>query len=281
MTQRLAETTRRIASANRLEAVVTAMRGISASRAGHARVLMGSVRSHAAIISRAIGEALLLAPPDQHATAAAKDRRATVVFCAEQGFTGAFSERVLQDLLGDWSPHDVFLIGTRGAALAREHGLVPLWQTAMVVQASLVPILARRIVEALYDWISTHLAPRLEMIVPSWSAGSGVTATTHTLLPFDFQRFGSEAAAQPPLTTLSPAALLGRLAEEYVFAAVCEAALASLLAENEARVAAMQAARTSLQGMVSDLQAMERLIRQDEITAEVIELATSARANRL
>jgi F-type H+-transporting ATPase subunit gamma len=74
--------------------------------------------------------------------------------------------------------------------------------------------------------------------------------------------------------------LLARLAEEYIFAELCEAALTAFAAENEARVAAMSSAKGNLENMRSDLQALERQIRQEEITAEVVELANGASTRR-
>ena len=102
------------------------------------------------------------------------------------------------------------------------------------------------------------------------------------LLPFDFRRFAAtvpgRTSGQAPLTTLPPARLLSGLAEEYVFAELCEAALTAFAAENEARVATMLAAKGNLESMLTGLQALERQIRQEEITAEVVELAGSAGA---
>ncbi len=69
MTERLAETTRRIESMHQLETVVTAMRGISASRAQQARVMLHGLRAHASVIAGAIGQALALVP-DEHVAAA-------------------------------------------------------------------------------------------------------------------------------------------------------------------------------------------------------------------
>ena len=100
------------------------------------------------------------------------------------------------------------------------------------------------------------------------------------MLPFDYRRFAVPISGQPPLTTLPPATFLARLAEEYVFAELCEAALTAFAAENEARVAAMLSAKSNLENMRSDLQALQRQIRQEEITAEVLELASGANVGR-
>jgi F-type H+-transporting ATPase subunit gamma len=66
-------------------------------------------------------------------------------------------------------------------------------------------------------------------------------------LPFDFRRFAVHVSGQPPLISLPPALLLAGLAEEYVFAELCEAALTAFAAENEARVAAMLSAKENLE----------------------------------
>ncbi|HVY14106.1 MAG TPA: FoF1 ATP synthase subunit gamma [Rhodopila sp.] len=276
MTERLAETTRRIGSVHALSDVVTAMRGISASRVQQAHGLLEGVRAYEKVIANAIGQALPLLPEIEHPPHA-PDRQAVIVFCAEQGFAGAFSDRVLDTAAAEVAQGwDMFLIGTRGAALARDRGMQPFWQAAMVPHASLISNLAGRIADALYAWVAGRAGSRLEMIVPHWKAGEGVTAERRSLLPFDFRRFASPLAAQAPLITLPPWLLLVRLAEEYIFSELCEAALSAFSAENEARVAIMLSAKAHLDSMLSDLQASERQIRQEEITAEVVELASSS-----
>ena len=274
MTERLAETTRRIENLHQLEVVVTAMRGISASRAQQARGMLRGLRAHAEVVAGAIRQALALVPSDYSRASGRGRRPAVILFCGEQGFAGAFSDRMLA-AIGDGAA-DLFLVGTRGGVLARERGLEAVWQAGMVPHAALVPALAGRIAEALYGWVADQSGVRVDLIVPAWSATDGLSAARRSLLPFDFARFAAAGSAQPPLITLPAGVLLARLAEEYVFSEICEAALTAFAAENEARVAAMLAAKGNLEHMGSDLRALERQIRQDEITAEVVELASGA-----
>ena len=51
-------------------------------------------------------------------------------------------------------------------------------------------------------------------------------------------------------------------------------------AENEARVETMAAARREIDRQLGELQATQRLVRQEEITAEIVELATGETASR-
>jgi F-type H+-transporting ATPase subunit gamma len=93
------------------------------------------------------------------------------------------------------------------------------------------------------------------------------------LLPLDEHRFQTNAAPMPPLTTLPPDLLLASLAEEYVFASLCEAAMHAFVAENEARAATMVRARSKVQDILAELRLSEHRVRQEAITAELVELA--------
>jgi hypothetical protein len=77
--------------------------------------------------------------------------------------------------------------------------------------------------------------------VPAPSAS--VEIVERTLLPFDFTRFKVTPRSIPPITTLPVEQLVAGLAEEYVYAQLCEEVMLSFAAENEARMVAMIAAR--------------------------------------
>jgi hypothetical protein len=67
-----------------------------------------------------------------------------LVFCAEQGFAGAFSERVLDSIEDDLSATSLFLIGTRGLSIAAARGLHPVWSAPMSSHTPGIPKLADR-----------------------------------------------------------------------------------------------------------------------------------------
>jgi F-type H+-transporting ATPase subunit gamma len=93
-----------------------------------------------------------------------------------------------------------------------------------------------------------------------------------SLLPLDAQRFQGLHVAMPPLSTLPTDVLLAGLAAEYVYASLCEAAIHAFVAENEARAAAMVRACSRLQNVLAGLNLSEHRVRQEAITAELIEL---------
>ena len=174
-------------------------------------------------------------------------------------------------------PHaEVFLIGTRGAMLADEQRLSIAWRTGMALHSDGAAAVAARVCEALYQRVPQARLNRVDLIFPTWIHGTGVVPQTRSLLPLDPRVFANLPLVDTPLTTLPPAVLLERLADEYVYAQLCEAATEAFVAENEARVASMAAAKNNIEQMLQTLQAQERQVRQEEITAEVVELASAS-----
>ena len=107
-----------------------------------------------------------------------------------------------------------------------------------------IPNLARRIAEALYGPIAEGRVARLDAIYGQWHAGQGLRIARVALFPLD------------------PAAL-------HAFAA-----------ENEARMETMAAAHRQIETRLSGLELTQQIVRQEEITAEIIELASGEMAGR-
>jgi F-type H+-transporting ATPase subunit gamma len=280
MTDRLADITARIGGIRQLGAVMNAMRGIAAARAQQARNQLVAVDSYAKTIGLAIGRTLVFLPPAGPPQAHLAIRPALVVFCAEQGFAGAFSERVLASVHGDLGKCELFLIGTRGRAAIAEKGIVAGWESAMPSHSPGIPRLADRVVEALYVRIASGEIDALDVVFSRWSPGAGADVTRQRLFPFDTTVFPKSINANPPLLNLGPDILIRALAADYMHAQLCRAGLHAFAAENQARMEAMAAARQQVERQLSQLQARQRLVRQEEITAEVIELAAGETASQ-
>ena len=280
MSDRLADIDARIGGIRQLGAVVNAMRGIAAARAQQARAQVGAVDGYAGTIAAAIGRALAAAPEARADPGRRASRPALVVFVAEQGFAGAFSERVLDSLGPDLAACALFLIGDRGRATAAERGVAAGWTGAMPSHSLGVPRLAGEIAEALYARIAKGEIDQLDAVFSEWRPGHGVHVARRRLIPFDHSAVPRIRHANPPLLNLDPVVLLGALTADYVFAQLCHAALHAFAAENEARMEAMAAARGQIERQLLSLQATQRQVRQEEITAEIIELAAGETASR-
>ncbi|MEM5471751.1 FoF1 ATP synthase subunit gamma [Hoeflea sp. AS60] len=283
MTERLADISARIESVGQLGAVVNAMKGIAAARAHTARTQLEAVDSYAAtiaaVMSSALGpEAAPSRAPRSSAGKATQAKTGLLVFCAEQGFAGAFSERVLDSIDVEPDAKTLFLVGTRGLALAAVRGIVPVWSAAMPSHTPGIPKLADRITTAIYNLVGAGNIDRLDVIFTEQKSGRP-TVRRQTLFPIDMSNLPAPAF-ENPLMQLPVGALIDSLGADYFHALVCRTALHAFAAENDARLEAMSAAGSQIARELETFQATLRRVRQEAITAEIIELGTGAAAAR-
>jgi F-type H+-transporting ATPase subunit gamma len=282
MSNKLSEVQGRISSVHELESVVSAMRGIAAARSREAQSRIDAIRACANIVGTAIADALRLEQRDEGSTHAsphanaASDAEVVIILCAEQGFVGTFNEHVVETATQrpSFRSAEYFLLGDRGLAVAAEHGLTIGWSAPMVAHADEVPALADRITGALYERLNAGRATRVTLLHAVPNPSETIDVVESALWPFDFKRFKQAIRADPPLVTLPPHRLLAKLAEEYIYAQLCEAIMLSFAAENAARMRAMIAARANVHDTLDKLIGESRRLRQDEITSEIVELSS-------
>jgi len=268
MNERLAEIGARIGGVRKLGSVVSAMRGIAAARARQAQDELTAIDAYEATIHRAVARVLAMASEPAPAPQAPDT---CVVFLAEQGFAGAFSEHVL-DRLG--AAPRLVVVGTRGHAIAVESGLMPWRHLALPVHGPGVP----RFADGLARDLMASGSRRIEAVFPA--VAPDTTVEVRRLPIFPVEATPDDRAAPPPILNLAPADLLAGLMAEALHAGLCRAALHALTAENVARMQAMAAAQTQTERKLAELVALERQVRQETITAEIIELASGEGAFR-
>ncbi len=100
---------------------------------------------------QAIGAALLLLPEGSAGSRTATGRRALILCTAEHGFVGGFNERILDAARSVLDPEDaLFILGSRGAALAQERGRPAAWAHPMATRPEGVPETIRHLTAELY-----------------------------------------------------------------------------------------------------------------------------------
>ncbi len=276
---RLAEIEAHIGSMGELLDIVGAMRSLASMRVQEAQRALPAIRRYAATMATAIGAALLLMPEPPPTSHAASPRRALVVCSAEHGFVGGFNERVLDAAEASLEPGDaLFVLGSRGAALAQERGRTPAWSEPMATRPEGVPETLRRLVAELYRRIARGGLTRIEVMFVRHPQGGAATIERQVLFPVDLGALVVAGPRLPPLHNLPPDLLLERLAADYVFALLAAAAVESMASENAARFAAMEAAHDNVSKKLDELRQDGRQARQSEITTELLDLVTGAEA---
>ncbi len=266
-----AELGSRIEGIRQLGGVVRAMTGIAGARARTARAQIAAVEGYADSLGDALAQAMAGIAGQ---AAPAPGRPAVVVFCAEQGFVGGFSERVLEAVETDRAGSDLFLVGSRGAAIAAGRGLVPVWSAAMPSRSASLPKFADQVLAAVFA--QADLRP-VSVVHTVWGRGQGRVQRL-ALFPLVSERDAPEQSA--PLANLPAAELATSLSLDRLHALMTRAALQAFVAENEARMASMAAASRQIDEELGVLEALARRMRQEAITSEIIEIASGAMVGR-
>jgi F-type H+-transporting ATPase subunit gamma len=276
---RLAEINGHIASMGELLEIVGAMRSLAGMRVQEAQRALPGVRRYADSVAEAIGAALLLMPQAAPGSPPGAGRRALILCTAEHGFVGAFNERLLEAADARLEPTDLlFIIGSRGAALAHERGRRPAWTHEMASRAAGVPELINRLTHELYTRIVRREIARIDLISSRYRQGVAPMIDHRRLLPLDTAALAHTQPPQAPLHNLPPTRLLERLMAEYVFALLTEAVVESIGSENAARFAAMESAHENVEKKLSELRQAAGQARQGEITAELLDLIAGTQA---
>jgi len=278
--QRAAEVQARIHSLEELGDVVRALRSVSAARVQQAHAVLDSVRQYTGIVRDALGEAARGASLPPQPDAATDSGGFVIAFGSEHGFVGAFNDRVLEHAaIQRKERDDLLIVGSRCLLGANERHDRVSWSCAMATQVGGIDEVALRIAEQLgHGGIHVDVG-RVILAYTRSSGGPTWRIVTETLLPFDVRPYLPRRMDRPiALSNLQPRALLDGLIGELLFAQLAHAATESFASENAARLAAMQSAADNVEGKLADLSRVERELRQEEITTELLDVVTGAEA---
>ena len=276
---RLSEIETHIASMDGMLDIVGAMRSLAGMRMQEALKALPAVRRYGDGLKTGVAEARALVAPAERASASAGGATAHVLCMAEHGFVGAFNETLNETARHTVAAGDVlFVLGSRGAALAVERGLDVAWMHPMASRASAVPRMVQVLLAELYAQIARGTLTRVSVIYTRYQSAGAPEIVKRTILPLDPAALEASSARLPPLHNLAPLRLLEKLMAEYVFAELSEAAVESIASENAARFAAMESAHENVSKKLDKLRQDARTARQSEITTELIELVTGAEA---
>ncbi len=266
-----------------LSQIIGAMRSLAAVRMRKARESIDAIRRYADVVEAGVRDAMDVALPD---TVAAADlvgdtgTRHVVVLCSEHGFCGRFND-VLLDSLEQQVRHEgahFGVVGTRGIRLAEARGLSLDWSVPMATHAETIPDIARDIEAAAFGHFAPGEVARLEVLSASIERGT-IEPTWQTLFPIDLTALAGNATNDaPPLHYLPTERLLDELFTEYVLADITRVTMESFLAENTARLRAMEAAEENIDRRLDELRHTLAQLRQREITEELLDIVNGAEA---
>jgi F-type H+-transporting ATPase subunit gamma len=280
---RIQEIATQIGSLKDLSGVIAAIRVMATVQMQQAEHALDAVRDYTEIIRRAFAEAALLVP-EGHVAASAQvpARPALVVFASEHGFCGGFNQALIRTAAEtlQQSPNlHLLFVGSRGALRAAEYGLYPHLTLTMATDIAGINAAARRVAAELYRMFVAQTITSAEMLYIREAAGNHTSLERVALLPLETPQSSGNQSTLSPLINMVPSRLRDEIAAEYVFAMLEGAALESFASENAVRFRTMQAAHESIQRKSADLNRLARRLRQETVTAEILELVSGAEAS--
>jgi F-type H+-transporting ATPase subunit gamma len=309
---RLAELERRVSSLGELGRIMDAMRSLASMRLQEALRSLASAAVYATALEQAVRDSLAIAArrrPDAR-RGDERGRSVLILLTSEHGFVGAFNDKLLEvaaaqiAAAGGTSTH-VMVLGSRGAALALERGLDVDWWRPAATRIESIPESVRMLQQSLYPRIATGEATRVRVIGARYQRAGRSSIATRSVYPLELAPSGpgdpagarresvpgtSSATARrpvswgrlelPPLHNLGGAVLLEGLTAQYLLARLTEMAVESLASENAARFATMDSTHDNVGRKLDEYRLAASRARQEEVTTELLELATGAEAVR-
>jgi F-type H+-transporting ATPase subunit gamma len=271
--EQIARLKARLASLGELRDLMRAIRALAAAHVQEAQAALPGIRRYVEVVEDAIAEGASLLPPgDTHVVRGRSRDGVLIVVGSEHGFVGAFDEQLLDRVAAVLSPGQIFgVIGRRGAALAAERGLDVAWSEPMATHVGGVLGVTRRVADRLAN-VSTA-----SIVYGAYRRGGRYEVEVRRILPLD-PKLLAGASANPALHQLGAEALLRECAGEYLFAEITRSVMESLASENGARLQVMEAADRNIADKLDTLTRRERAVRQDAITAELLDVITGAEA---
>jgi len=282
----LRELQRKLDSIDGLREVVNAMRNLAAVYVRRSETALDAIRPYTDIVETALR--VVLERRGAGDTGPEKQSNClAVVFASDQGLCGTYNERVVRASVAFKQEAegavDFAAIGRRAHDLLLLRGIKPALTahapTSLEGIRSQVPELAAD----MFDVFTDLAATRLVFIYNAYEGMGRFREETRPVLPPRLDLLGAgkkDAVAYEPILTAPPDELLGLLIEEYSFIQLYRALLESHSSENGARLLSMTAASSNIEDRSAELTREFRSVRQEAITAELLDVVGGAEALR-
>ena len=209
-----------------------------------------------------------------------------VIFGSEQGMVGQFNEQIadfarrkLDDLQIDPERRIVMALGDKLIGRLEASGVTV--DEGISVFGSMVDIdeINQELLIRIEEWRLEKDVRRILLFYNRQVSGTRYEQTMHSLLPIS-RRWLRGLADEDWPTNMLPAYysdwpdLFSSLLREYFFVLLYRASVDSLASENASRLASMQSAEKNIQERLEDLDTRYQHMRQESITAELLDIVS-------
>lgn len=213
-----------------------------------------------------------------------------LIFGSDQGMCGQFNEQIIDHALQYLnaegiavSRRRVLALGARAAAGLESRDLAPTLAWPVPGSIDGITPLIQDVVMQLDTWRSQEQVTRVHLFYNRPLSNAAYRPHGMALLPVQLARFG-RLKQQPwpgrtlPTFSMDAGRLLSSLLRQYLFVSLYRAFAESLMAENAARLATMQAAQRNIEERLEELNTLFHQQRQSAITAELLDIVAGFEA---
>lgn len=262
----------RLATLSELRDIVRAMRAMAANATREGEAALPAVRRYREIMEDAVADGMALAEA-AGAEPARPVRPETRLLCligTDHGFVGNLNARLVREAVRP-DAGSVFVVGRRAAATATELGIKVDGVMPMSAHVHMIPRLVRQLAPRL------AFADELRVAFCRHRVEAGLSVVERQIVPI------AEPLKRPrngslPLHHLQPAELLRAFLGEYLMAEIARALTEAFVGENATRLRVLNAADRNIGDKMDELQRAAQQLRQETITAELLDIVIGAEA---
>lgn len=277
---------RTLDSVKALSEIVNAMRNLAAIYVRRAESALEAIRPYSEVVETSLG-ILLKRSATRTSAPSPAGRRMALVFASDQGLCGTYNERVVQAALSFSKDTDgevdFLVIGRRGHEILTMRDIEPVLSAPSPTGLEGIKIQVPELAADIFEKYVELGAVELHFIYNAYEGMGRFRENVRQVLPptADMLNEGRENAFRSePLLTAPPSELIGSLIEEYFFIELYRALVESHCSENGARLLSMTSAGSNIDERIMELTRQFQSVRQDTITAELLDVVAGAEALR-
>lgn len=284
--QTLESLSKRIDTARDLQSVVKTMKMLSSVAIHQYEAAVESLADYAQTIEDGFHVTLPRLDLSNTQPSKTSDLLGAVVIGSDQGMCGPFNEHIVNLVrakLSPGSPLRIWGLGVRVLPRLADAGFEIAGSSPLPGSVHGIGAVVQQLVIGLDDWRVRDQMGRLWIFYNRRKGGASYEPTLLKVLPRPREWY-SALTKRPwetrtiPMLTLDPQEMFSHLFREYLFVTLFQAIAQSLASENASRIAAMQAAERNIDERLEQLNARYQQLRQDTITAELLDIVTGAEA---
>jgi len=204
-------------------------------------------------------------------------RRILVAFGSSQGLCGPYNDRVAEAVAETILGTDVlFIIGKKlASSLELRHTVFAEYGESVLSINGIQPAL-QAITTKIIQIYKKEEFLNLTLLFTYVSEGKALVSVEQVLPPdISSVRQQEKNNRQKPFTYLDPEIIFAAALEEFLYISLYRAYAESLRSENWYRLRSMEGASESLKRRIGDLGSLQKYVRQEEVTEEMLEILGS------